>query len=217
MMDCKQFRETLDCYVDRELSPDAAAAADAHWHECAACERAMKRLLRLRGEIRRTVSAVSPPPLLERRVRRAIKPAWMGLNWPSTPARMRLSLAAVLVLAAAVWIAAANRTWIEHAAVATMDRGVMRLAGSGSSTLEGVVLCRDCELQRRYGVKAMCQRIGHHGAIATADGRIWNIVEQRLSADLIHDNALLGKKVRIRARVLWPAGSLAIETFEIEG
>jgi hypothetical protein len=38
--------------------------------------------------------------------------------------------------------------------------------------LEGKILCRDCELEHRHGVKASCKIIGHHGAIATADGRI---------------------------------------------
>ncbi len=30
MMDCKKLREVLDAYVDRELSADAAAQAEAH-------------------------------------------------------------------------------------------------------------------------------------------------------------------------------------------
>lgn len=64
---------------------------------------------------------------------------------------------------------------------------------------------------------ALCGRIGHHGAIETHDGRIWNIVEQPASADLIHDNALLGKTMRLRARLFREAGSLTVATYTIVG
>ena len=58
--------------------------------------------------------------------------------------------------------------------------------------------------------------IGHHGAIATIDGRIWNIVDERASADLIHDNALLGRTVQVRARFFRRAGAIEIESYRVE-
>ena len=51
----------------------------------------------------------------------------------------------------------------------------------------------------------------------TTDGRIWNIVEQRASADLIHDNALLGRKVEGRARFFRRAGAIEMESYRVEG
>ena len=48
MMDCKKLREVLDAYVDRELSVDATAQAEAHIAECNACRRAVENLARLR-------------------------------------------------------------------------------------------------------------------------------------------------------------------------
>src|SRR5438093_3447302 len=38
-MDCKTFREALDCYVDGELSAEARTAAETHRRECARCAR----------------------------------------------------------------------------------------------------------------------------------------------------------------------------------
>jgi len=90
-------------------------------------------------------------------------------------------------------------------------------ASSGTIEIEGTVVCRDCELSEVSGEKVMCNRTGHRGAIATDDGRIWNIVEQPGSTDLVHDSALLGKTVRLRARLFRRAGSLAVDSYTIVG
>lgn len=211
MMDCKQFREVLDCYVDHELSPDAMAAADVHLRECTGCQRATARLLELRRYIRETVTAAVPSPALERRVRASLRPTWTSV---SRPLALRLAAAAIL-LGVAVWVGIANRAQAEDALAVAMDRVVVALAGPSRVIVEGTILCRDCELERRYGVKAMCRQIGHHGAIATADGRIWNIVEQPSSSVLIHDGALLGKRVHVRARLFRPAGAMVIDSYTI--
>jgi hypothetical protein len=67
----------------------------------------------------------------------------------------------------------------------------------------------------RYGVNASCKIIGHHGAIATADGRIWNIVEQGTSATLIHDESLLGKKIVVRGRLFRNSRALVVDSYEL--
>lgn len=216
MMDCKQFRELLDCYVDGELSAETVAAADAHLSECAACARAAAHLEQLRGAVRLAVSAQSPPADLGQRVRRLLRPWWVPGEL-SRAAGRRLAVAASLVLVIGVGLAVAGGARIPDAVVGAMDSAVVRLSGPTDVVLEGRLVCRDCELEKRHGERPMCQRIGHHGAIATSDGRIWNIVEQPASAGLIHDTALLGKAVRVRARLFREAGSLAVQTFTIIG
>ena len=217
-MDCKQFREALDCYIDGELSADAAGAADAHRRECAPCERAVRRLLRLRHDVQRVVRFTVPPPLLERRVQAALRPQWLGRWEPRRAIGSPPTLAAVLVtlVLAALSIAAATNRSFGHAAAVGLDRLAIRLDDASTADAEGLVLCRDCELEHRYQVKASCNVIGHHGAIATTDGRIWNIVEERASADLIHDNALLGRTVQVRARFFRRAGAIEIESYRVQ-
>jgi len=65
------------------------------------------------------------------------------------------------------------------------------------------------------GVKASCRIIGHQGAIATADGRIWNIVEQQTSTKLIHDESLLGKSVVVRGRLFRNSRALVIDSYQL--
>lgn len=216
-MDCKQFRESLDCYIDGELSAPASAAADAHRQACFQCNRAAARLLEMKAAVRHTVSAVAPPPDLESRVRAAMTPRWGPLS-RLRPAGLgrRSALAAATLVLLAVLPSAATRTTVGTKAANAMDRLALRLDDSSPGVLDGTLLCRDCELEHRYGIKAPCRVIGHHGAIATADGRIWNIIEQRASSNLIHDTSLLGKKVLVRGRLFRGARTLVIESYRLE-
>jgi hypothetical protein len=215
-MDCKQFREVLDSYIDGELSPDAAAAADVHRRECWRCHRIAGRLLSLRLEVKRAVGAGGLPPRLEARVRSALYPRWTG-RWPVTAPRLPLPLAAAAVVLVVVTLsAAALGVPVAAMTASALDRLAVRLDETRSAVVPATVLCRDCELEHRYGVESSCRTIGHHGALATADGRIWNIVEQRASADLVHDNALLGRRVQVRAQFFRRAGAVEIESYRFD-
>ena len=81
-MDCKEFRELLDLYVDGELSPEATLSARAHLEGCAACSRVERQLIRLRGAVKRVVSEVEPPLELERKVRNLARPGWRKVTGP---------------------------------------------------------------------------------------------------------------------------------------
>jgi hypothetical protein len=216
MMNCKQFRESLDCYLDGELSAEASAAADAHRRECPQCARAVMRLQELKTTVRRTVSMTTPPSDLDARIRAAVGSPWtrsFGAMRSFAPRRRALGLAAVAVFILAVTVS--TRAPIDIGAANAMDSLALRLDETSPVILEGKILCRDCELEHRYGVKASCTVIGHHGAIATADGRIWNIVEQGISAKLIHDESLLGKRVVVRGRLFRNSRALVVESYEL--
>jgi hypothetical protein len=216
MMNCKQFRESLDCYLDGELSAEASAAADTHRKECPQCERAVMRLEELKSTVRRTVSIATPPSDLAARIWAAVGSPWARSSDAMrsfAPKRRALGLAAVAVFILAVTVS--TRAPVDIGAANAMDRLALRLDETSPVVLEGKILCRDCELEHRYGVKASCKIIGHHGAIATADGRIWNIVEQGTSANLIHDDSLLGKRVLVRGRLFRNSRALVVESYEL--
>jgi hypothetical protein len=216
MMNCKQFRESLDCYLDGELSAAASAAADAHRKECPQCDRAVTHLQQLKAVVRRTVSVATPPAALDARIRAAVANPWtrsFDTVRSFGPRRSVLALAAVAMFILAVTVS--TRAPIDVSAANAMDRLALRLDDTSPVVLKGKILCRDCELEHRYGVKASCTTIGHHGAIATADGRIWNIVEQRTSAALIHDERLLGKAIVVQGRLFRNSRALVIESYEL--
>lgn len=216
MMNCKQFRESLDCYVDGELSAAAAAAADAHRRECQSCDRNVASLLAMRTALKKTAAAAPVPSGLVDRVNAVLAPDWRRpLSRSRFTLRRSLVATAALVLAAIV-LTALTQPPADARTANAMDRLALRLDESSPVVLEGIVLCRDCELEHRYGIKGSCREIGHHGAIFTADGRILNIVEQRSSANLIHDETLFGRKVVVRGRLLRSARVLVVDSYQLE-
>jgi anti-sigma factor RsiW len=88
-VDCKEFREVLDLYIDEELSPDAMTAARLHLAGCASCRAAERELLRLRHALKLAASRHQPPPELVGAVRNIYQPWWRkllrGANGPGDP------------------------------------------------------------------------------------------------------------------------------------
>lgn len=205
MMDCKKLREVLDAYVDRELSVDAATQAEGHIAECNACRRAVENLARLREAIRTAAGKPEAPVELIERVRNSVSP-----RWHRTAAIQ--AIAATLVLAGALTLFVPG---VRGAAATVLDYLSLKLDDSRQVVLEGKLLCRDCELEKKYGYHAMCPLTGHHGAIVTADGRIWNILEGEKSRELVHNSTLLGRTVRVEGRMYRKAGSVAISDYQL--
>ncbi|MBS1817601.1 MAG: hypothetical protein JSU08_06710 [Acidobacteria bacterium] len=204
-MTCTQFRDALDAYIDQELATDAMEAATANRSVCPSCDRIAARAIETKAAVRRVVIATDVPEGLETRIRAAGAPRWRP--W-------RAVAAAVLFVGLSAGFAMHQR--VESRAANAMDQMALRLDGSSAVVLTGTLLCRDCELEHRYGIQAPCKTIGHHGAIATDDGRIWNLVEQKLASELIHNEMLLGRRVEVHGRIFRGARALVIESYRFQ-
>lgn len=206
MMDCKNLRELLDLYVDGELSPEAKVQAETHLSECHACRRAADHLQELRQAVKVAVSQYHPAPKLVDRVRKSTLSRWYR-----RPAWALAATAAALVIVAfAVSVAP-----LRGAVANTLEAAAFHLDDSRSVVMEGLLLCRDCELKKEYGYRAMCPLKGHHGTLQTKDGKIWNILDGDASEELIHNSALLGRTVRIHGRCFRRASSIEVDTYEV--
>jgi hypothetical protein len=205
MMNCKKFREVLDAYVDRELSTDASAQAEAHIAECNSCRRAAEALAKLREAVRGAAGRPEAPAHLLERVKSARSPRWRR-------ALVVQAIAATMLLAAMLTLFVPS---VRGAAATALDYLALKLDDSRPVVLEGRLLCRDCQLEKKYGYHAMCPQTGHHGAIVTGDGRIWNLLEGEKSRELIHNSALLGRRVRVEGHMYRKAGSLAVNDYQL--
>ena len=78
-MNCKEFREILDLYVDQELSAQALATAQIHVNKCPACRRAEQQLLKLKHALQVATLRHNPPPDLVTSVRSITEPRWRKL------------------------------------------------------------------------------------------------------------------------------------------
>ena len=205
MMDCKKLREVLDAYVDHELSPDAAAQAETHIAECDACRRAAEGLTRLREAVRAAAGQPEAPAHLLERVQSSLPPSW------HRPLAIQ-AIAATLILAITLTLFVPS---LRGAAATALDYLSLKLDDSRPVVLQGKLLCRDCQLEKEYGYHAMCPLTGHHGAIVTSDGRIWNLLEGEKSQELIHNSSLLGRRVRVEGRMYRKAGSVAVSSYQL--
>ncbi len=206
MMDCKNLREVLDLYVDGELSPEATVQTEAHLAECHACRRAADRLQELCQAIKAAVSQYQPAPQLANRVRNSTLSPWH-----------RRAARALAVAAAALLIVtfAVSASQLRGTVANTLEAAAFHLDDSRSVVMEGTLLCRDCQLKKEYGYRAMCPLRGHHGTLQTKDGKIWNILDGDASEDLIHNSALLGRTVRIHGRCFRRASSIEVDSYEV--
>ena len=75
-MDCKEFREVLDLYIDKELSPEALIAAQLHSGECMACQAATEKLLSVRQLLKANNAKHQLPEELVEAVHRISRPWW---------------------------------------------------------------------------------------------------------------------------------------------
>jgi hypothetical protein len=214
-MTCEQFLESLDAFVDGELAADDIAAADAHRRQCASCGRAVAQRLEVRRSLRQWAGVIGVPPGLEDRVLRSVTPWWRRYEPRWSAGRPAFAVLAI-VIALALSLGVVGRAALDARAANTLDRVAINVDENSTIVIRGTLLCRDCELTHRYGVESSCQRIGHHGAIFTEGGVILNLVEQRGSARLIHDESLFGKQVLIHGRLLRGARVLSVDSFEVQ-
>jgi anti-sigma factor (TIGR02949 family) len=205
MMDCKKLREVLDAYVDRELSADATAQAEAHIAECTACRRAVENLARLREAVRTAAGKAEAPVELIERVRSAVSPRWYR-------AAVIQAITATLVLAGVLTLLVPS---VRGAAATALDFLSLQLDDSRWVVLEGKLICRDCQLEKEYGHHAMCPLTGHHGWLQTSDGRLWDILEGSASHELIHNSSLLGRRVKVQGRIFRRAGSIEVSGYQL--
>lgn len=219
-MDCKQMREVMDLYVDRELSMEAATAASAHLAECRGCRRIYEQLLRMRNTVKKTVASHNPPEQLVETIRRRIGLRSRAPNLFSQPrrlARRAFMRAAVLFLGVflAIVLIGLSSATLRSVFADTLERVALDIDRSNPVVLEGKLICRDCELHERYGAPVICPRRGHHGVLKTRDGKIWNFIEEDSSEALIHDSSLLGRGVRIQGRMYREADAIWVDKYEL--
>jgi anti-sigma factor RsiW len=79
-MDCQEFRERLDLYVDGELSGAEADEAREHLPGCASCAKAEAGLRHLRSSLKRVVNRHRPPAGLEGEVLRSLRSGGRGTS-----------------------------------------------------------------------------------------------------------------------------------------
>lgn len=205
-MDCLEFRRVLDLYVDGELSPEAAAAAGVHGSECVSCKRTEQELRRLRQAVKDAVRQLHPPSGLADKIQQSISPK---------ESHVRIAAIAAVVLLFLSVAALSGMPGVRASLADRMEEVAFRLDQPRTMFLEGEIACRECELFEQYGSPVERDVKGHHGGLKTPEGKIWDFMESRASEPLIHDESLIGKRVRVYARLYRRAGCLEVMSYQL--
>jgi hypothetical protein len=81
--------------------------------------------------------------------------------------------------------------------------------------ITGKVICQGCTLKKEKGAKAQCSIYGHINAIRTKDGKIWTILENDNSTELINNHDYEGSDIEIRGKRFDEARVIEVASFKI--
>lgn len=82
-------------------------------------------------------------------------------------------------------------------------------------TIKGKIICLGCTLKKEQGAGAQCSIYGHKNALLTADGKIWTILENDASTELINSHEYAGKEVEITGKEFTDAQVIEVESFKV--
>ena len=81
--------------------------------------------------------------------------------------------------------------------------------------IKGKVICQGCTLKKEKQAKAQCSIYGHINAIKTKDGKIWTILENDKSTELINNHDYAGKDIEIKCKKFAEAQIIEVNTFKV--
>ena len=106
-------------------------------------------------------------------------------------------------------------------ATLTFAGGWDKKKGFSKITLEGTLVCIGCSLKKLDGANAQCSLYSQHAlGFKTADGTLWNIVENAKGHEVIRSHTLIGKegkKASITGYIYPIANMIEIDNIEVEG
>jgi len=91
--------------------------------------------------------------------------------------------------------------------------------GLSKTTITGELVCVGCTLKRMDGANAQCDLYAQHAlGVKTADGSIWNIVENGRGHDIIRGHGFLdNKQINIQGYLYPIANMIEIDSAEVVG
>ena len=110
------------------------------------------------------------------------------------------------------WITSA----LAHCGMCGMDEKIVEEETSPlTETLQATVVCLGCTLKKEQGAKAQCSIYGHINALRTKDGKVWTILENDVSGELINSHEYAGEEVEITGKKYRNAQVIEIETLKV--
>lgn len=129
---------------------------------------------------------------------------------------MKRKLVALTISVSLLFALGINQAFA-HCGMCGMEQkaGEEKAVVSQTETFQAKVICLGCTLKKEKAAKAQCSIYGHKNALRTEDGRIWTILENDVSAELINSHDYAGKKVEIKGKKYKGAQVIEIATLKL--
>jgi len=129
--------------------------------------------------------------------------------------KLDLKLVGVVVLLALVLNVWTSEAYASCGGCGTGGEKLDAVTEASPVSFKAEVICLGCALKKGQGAKAQCSLYGHVNAIRSEDGRIWTILENDVSTELINSHEYAGKQIEITGKKFSGTQVIEIETFKI--
>jgi hypothetical protein len=191
---CGEIRALLSPFLADELSASESSRVQQHLDACPPCARFQRFEDAFSAAMERTVGATAAPASLVVKIHRALDEEDAG-----DVVRLRRAMERPWVRGAAA--AAAVLLLVVGPGIVGLKTGILTLPVSVAGVIlssEGTLVCAECtRVGRPVSEQRGCRAHGHHAALRTDDGALWEFVDSNLSRPLILDADHLGDRLQV--------------------
>ncbi len=216
MRTCNELEPFLAAYVDGVLEAAEREKVEQHLESCPMCKEQVSGQKALKSLLHERYRTEVTPVHVRARIRRALAekprvPGFFEMLFEAFTLHKVKSAVALITL----------MFFVSYPYVRSQMQPGARPSGFAATgqqgelqpvEMVGEVLCVDCELLHEAHLPAKHEP-DHRLGIRTADGRIWNLVPSGPGKTLLHNDALMNKKVRIKGRRYSSGSYISVEQY----
>ncbi len=210
---CETIQPLITGFIDEELPADQQQDVAGHLEQCATCSELYRQERAVKEAVRENVRMAVTPVHLRQNIRSRISEAaasapgfLKALQQVFSAYKLKSAFALTLL------IIVAGMPYLRTGGLSSPHR-----AGQGEwIVMEGSAVCIDCELLKQKNHEGHHPHPGaHRTALRTKDGLIWSFLQTEQGIDLINNQNVLNKKIRVRGYRLQDQKYIEVEGFEI--
>ncbi len=86
---------------------------------------------------------------------------------------------------------------------------------TGDVTLSGTLVCLNCNFDPSTDAREFCKKYGHQHVLRAVDGRIYSIVKDEKTKQLIESDEYHGKAVTVTGRIIINSRAIKVTSYDL--
>ncbi|HXI04611.1 MAG TPA: zf-HC2 domain-containing protein [Candidatus Saccharimonadales bacterium] len=212
--ECREMRGLLPAFLADEIGAAESLRLQEHLNACPSCERYSRLEGAFDGALKRGIRREAAPATLVLRVNRALdaeapQPGSASRPWGGRSLWLQWAFAASVLVALVGGGFAGVR----------MGYFTMPVSMAGvSHSAEGTLVCAECmRLNRPIAQQRGCRAHGHHTALRTDNGEIWEFVDNPATHPLLMDADHVGDRVEVTGLFIQGLRYVKVDAYHFKG